>query len=140
MKIQAAGLASATGERFPLIPVGQYPVRIVKVDTEKVTGAESKYPGSPMLNLQCKIQEGNDHANAMLFLTICLPGEKADAEYNARGINQLKRLLIACKIPVEGDDLDTNDLMGAEFKANVTVRKNKQTGEDQSQIGDTLPL
>jgi hypothetical protein len=140
MNISVPGLRDSDGVVFKTIPAAKYPIRITGIEI-KDTKPGGKFPGSQYINIEAKIQAGNEHADAKLFSALLLPHESMDATQQQRCIAKLKRLCVACGIEVD-DNFDTGDLMGAEcvFVVSEVPKKDSQTGEKVNQVDDYLKI
>ena len=133
--LHIAGLNDANGEVFPTVPAGSYKARITNVE-EKVSGSASKNPGSPMIKFTVKLVDDAAQGQT-LFMNVMLPTEHMDEDQKNMSINRIKRVAIACAVPVT-DEFDTSDLMGQEFKAVVSLQE--KDGVKKNDIKDQLPL
>lgn len=129
------GLKESTGEVFPVVPAGNYRVRITKIE-ESETGPEAKYPGSPSLKFYMKVCEG-DHENHTFVETIAIPDpDTQEAEYVRQNVAKFKKFCMACGIEPSDDNLDTDEFMGKEFV--VVVSERKVDGKARNEIKDKV--
>ncbi len=135
--IKQDGLEESDGQVFKAIPASIYPIRTVKVEMRE-TGEKSKHPGRPMIELTHKVREGEEHEGSQLKSWFVLSCPGMDDEEKRRAVAKVKNLLTACEIEVDEDDnFDTDDLMGAECSAAVTVKKD-DGGDEMNNIKSFL--
>ena len=140
MKINVDGLKDSSGEAYPTIAGGTYPVRITKLEPRE-SGATETYPnGSNSLMVQVTVQPGEEGAGHTMTKFLKVPPYPAEMDVSKHPwhTNQLKRLCVACGIKIKGDELDTDSLFGAEFRAVVTLTEGKKGM--QNNIDDYLPM
>ena len=135
--LHVEGLAESDGVVFKTIPAGKYPMRISGVE-ETVSGPNSKHPGSPMLKIKAKVEEGNTGEGTTLFLNIMLPTPEMDFDIKQKSIDRIKRLLVACGITEALNEFDTADLMGKSFQAVLSLKT--EAGVSTNNIVDQLPM
>lgn len=133
-----AGLKDATPSSYPTVPAGRYTVRIIEVKTGE-TGAQSKYPGTPKLQLKAVIIDG-EHKEHKLTFGIVIPsgvGVENDPEYLANRLGQLAKFLVACGIDYTKGGFDPEDLNGVELIVAVDL-KTDANGEKQNNVKNWL--
>lgn len=135
--LHVEGLAESDGVVFKTIPANKYPMRIVGVE-DTVSGPKSKNPGSPMLKIKAKVEEGNEGAGTTLFMNIMLPTPEMDFDIKQKAVDRIKRLLIACGITDAVNEVDTADLMGKSFQGVISLKT--EAGVSTNNIVDQLPL
>jgi hypothetical protein len=140
--IKVGGLKESDGIVFKTMKAGNYPVRIVGIED-----APSK-KGNPMLTFKLKVSSG-EHMDELLAAYVNLPYEGMEPSRVTKCVAQLKRLIVACGMGVTDDTFDTQDLMGAEFLAEVTEEQmpsrtledgTVQKGKPSNNVKDYLPL
>lgn len=134
--LHVEGLADSDGVVFKTVPAGTYPTRIIGVE-DTVTGPKSKIPGTPMLKIKCKIEEGSEGAGNILFLNIIIPSQDQDPDVRQKCVDRIKRLLIACGITDSVNEFDTADLQGQSFNAVISLKT--EGGVSTNNIVDQLP-
>jgi hypothetical protein len=135
--LHVEGLAESDGVVFKTIPAAKYPMRIVGVE-DTVSGPKSKVPGSPMLKVKAKVEEGNTGEGTTMYMNIMLPTQEMDFDIKQKAIDRIKRLLIACGITESVNEFDTADLMGKSFQGVVSLKT--EAGISSNNIVDQLPM
>lgn len=119
-KVTVPGLKDSKGiAEFPLLDPGKYVVEIQKVDEE-----ESKKSPGTNYKFRMKILEGIGDAAVQksgtkssglsYFENLFLMSELHPSfeEHGHIGVDQLKSMVIATKVPLKGDDLDFQSFVG----------------------------
>lgn len=101
-----------------LAPEGRFPLRIQSA-TEKKTGASSKIPGEPMLEIML-INESPDNNYAPVFHTLMVPtGKTPEKNVDMYKLN-IQRFLHQFNIPGDENGFDTDDFVGATAECQLT--------------------
>jgi hypothetical protein len=120
-----ASLADVSTEFFPIDP-GEYEMEVVKV--EETTSED----GRTVYAIVSKVSDPGDFHGRQVWDRIHI--HKKDGELNPVGLAQLKRYFEAVvgEERANSDDVDTDELIGGTFQAEVTIEsyKDKQ-GKDR---------
>ena len=128
--IHAKGLTQSDGVIFKTIPSGEYILRIAGMEER-----ESREKKQAMIEFSAKV-EGGEHNGENIKFWLMLPVEGIDPMQYQRNVDTLKRICIACGIATSTDELDTDNLMGASFKAVIT--ETEKDGKKQNNVKDYL--
>jgi hypothetical protein len=135
--IKVAGVKESDGQVFPTIPASQYPVRCANVE-QRVSGPTSKHPGSPYLNLTLKVTGDSEHKGVTLWFMINLPNDEMEESEVQRAVASMRHAMDAFQLPVDSEDIDTQDFIGAEALA--IVQEKTEDGIKKNNVRDLLPL
>ena len=137
--IKANGLKDSDGDiSFPTLPAGEYTCRVTKCE-DKQTKPDSKNPNCTMWNFTCRVQsEDAEEQKVTLFHRILLPAESMAPDTYQFCVNAVKHFMIACDVECEGDEVDSADFIGCEFRAMVIEKVYE--GKKRNEIKDTLSL
>lgn len=121
--LKFSGIEKATGELNQELPPGIYEVMIVNPEVV-MTKADSKNPNHPMLKLTMRVVSTEQNGRT-LFENVMLPEglKPEDAEFSN---NKMKAILNAAGVRLDGQDLETADLQGLQFKVEVAHKKDRQ--------------
>lgn len=140
-KVTVPGLKESKGiQEFVLLDPGKYVVEVLKVDEE-----ESKKSPGMNYKFRMKVLEGIGDAAVQksgtkapglsYFENLFLMGEMHPQleQYGHIGVDQLKSMVLAFKVPTKGDDLDFQAFVGKTCVIDVRQVEDKKTkNEDGS--------
>lgn len=131
-----------TGEKsFPVADAGIHEVRVTGVK-EMETGPNSKNPGTPMWCVDFVITEEGENKDIKVSNFYQIPGQQGSAWMDEktvkRQLNDIKQLWMACDVEVVDGNLDTDDLLHASCRLDVTVDPNG--GRPRNNVRDVLPV
>jgi len=140
MKVDVPGLKASSGEAYPTIPAGSYPVGVTKLEPRENKPSDTYPNGSMSLLVQVTVAPGEENAGHKLskFMKIPPYPKEMDDGKQAWHTNQLKRLCIACGLDITKDSFDTDQLFGQQFTA-VVSWKDDGTGP-KNEIRDYLTI
>lgn len=137
-KVTVPGLKESKGiQEFALLDPGKYSVEVLKVDEE-----ESKRSPGMNYKFRMKVLEGigdaavqksgSKAAGMGYFENLFLMGEMHPQyeEYGHIGVDQLKSMVIAFKVPLKGDDLDFQAFIGKTCIIDVRQEQDKKSKND----------
>lgn len=132
----------ATGEIFPHIPAGIYPLRIVKIKRGKNQADSPMFPNCSHLQVEMKVREDHpDHAGHSLTMWLTVPDSDMSSSDFRNCLNKIKRLFMATDTEVADENPDDDDLHGAEFAGKVTASPMKaDKNKFRNYVNDYLPL
>ena len=136
--VKLEGLKDSDGIVFKTIPAGQYNGRVTKVEEKESKNEEAKYPKCLYLNCTFQVTEEGEFKGENLFFMLMLPDERMAISEQQKSVAKIKRVCNAAGIPVDSDEFDYADLMGAEFRA-VVIEKTYE-GNPKNEIKDFLDL
>lgn len=123
-RVGFSGLEAATGELNKEVEPGIKEVQIGNVELVEC-GENSKHPGHPMLKIPYRII-GEEDKGRMLFDNILVPGADLDEMANELSANKLKAIFLAMGAQVEGDEFDTEQMVGETLRVEVKLQKDRQ--------------
>lgn len=105
---------------FDALPAGWYDVAITKIE-EKASGPNAKNPGSPYLNFEFTIIDGEYEKRKFWSVASLLP----------QALFTLKEILVALGEDANSEvDIDTDDLVGRELQVKVNRRPDANSEGD----------
>jgi len=110
-------------DEFEPIPTAQYLCRITKAEQVKAS------TGADMISCEAEVAEG-EHEGRVLFFNTMLKTKKGKVNY------YLRRLIEALGVEWTAKGFNTEDMMGAEFIANVEP---PDPGQRFNKVTDYLP-
>jgi len=149
-RITVAGLSANDGdvevvrdELYAPRVAGQYQAKVTE-SVLRQTGADSKHPGSDMLQLKVSLVATEEFSERTLYQCFVLPDDSyMDANQQRLRATELKRFCLACGVDSEDDAFESDDLYGCDFVAEVNIEVQKTgtyAGKAQNRLTDYLPL
>lgn len=129
------GLGKNDGVVFRAVPAGIYEAKVQGVEI-KPASTSSKHPGKPILFVAFKLQ-GDEGLGNIVRGIYMIPHDEMESGEIDKNTAKLKRLWMACGLDSESDDIETDDLLHADLKVQVSVEQYE--GKDVNRVTDTLP-
>lgn len=137
-------LSGADDSGFEALPADAYNCTIYEVELTEVSGSGKLPAGTPMVKVQFRVAEGEDHAGHPIWSNYPLPN--ADYENAAKTLGNFVNFLVAtgedaAKIKSKGFDLGKLDsLQGREVVVRVTRQEwPKDSGEYTNSVRGVKP-
>jgi len=143
MSPKLRGWDEADGNRFPVIPAGQYHIRCYKC-IPHASGEQAKHPGRPGFKTFWKVAPGEDQEGRVVPYYMSMPCDEMEDEEYDRRVNEVKHVYIACNLEAEGGaPQPDHELIGAECCGAISVEtpdKGPFAGKEQNVIKEFLQL
>ena len=117
-------LSGADTSGFEPLPTGQYNCNVYEVEMTEVSGSGKLPAGTPMVKVQFKVKDGEEHAGHPIWTNYPLPDK--NYENHAKTVGNFVNFLVALgedKEKVKSKGFDTNkldSLQGRECVVRVT--------------------
>jgi hypothetical protein len=127
-------LSGADTSGFEALPTGAYNCNVYEVEMTEVSGSGKLPAGTPMVKVQLRVKEGEDHANHPVWTNYPLPDKSY--ENHAKTVGNFVNFLVALgedkdKIKAKGFDLSKlKSLEGKECVVRVTKEEYPQGSGD----------